>query len=578
MDNTYRAVIGIDFGTSRTGYAFAFVEDGRPYGELDWPGQPAPYPKAPTQLLYRPSGDLHERGWGYQASREFAQLRQSDLAAQYHFFDSFKMLLREEEYDGPDGPVVESNGITWTTLDLIADYLRIIKDRALRRVTEATNGMLEDHEIRWCLTVPAIWQERDKQLMRRAAHRAGMIGDTPEEEERLMIVLEPEAAAFYCYENVTPRVEPGQAFMVVDCGGGTIDITAYTVREGGYLEELATGQGTNAGAMYVDNQFIGYLAERLSPEVVETYQREEPVDFLEMMDAWERLKRDFDPATSTDTLYIPISKKFGRILERTDNMMLRLTERQGGDEDNIHIDAREMQHAIFEPVLERVVEIVEQQFRAIGAQGLDFMFLVGGFSTSTVLRKRLQDSFRYRVSEIIAPPNPAQAVLQGAVLYGLYPERLSARRSRLTYGVAVSLPFEEGVDDESKRVWVEERQRDYCKDRFVPFVHIGESVSINRAVTETYTPIYKDRDEMTFTLYGSTEVNPRYVDEENVRKLGEIVIKVPTRKPLIDLRRDRWKDRSVDLTMRFGLTEVQIEAADTNTGKSVDTSLRFSYE
>jgi hypothetical protein len=72
MAISYRAVVAIDFGTSRSGYAYAFTEDRTIYGRTDWPGQMVPYCKAPTRLLY--DGGAEPIGWGYEASSKLAQL------------------------------------------------------------------------------------------------------------------------------------------------------------------------------------------------------------------------------------------------------------------------------------------------------------------------------------------------------------------------------------------------------------------------------------------------------------------------------------------------------------------------
>ncbi len=193
-------VIGIDFGTSRSGYAYAFTDDKTIVGKTDWSGAPAPYPKTLTHLFYSP--DRKVEAWGYEARKRLAQLRKDKAAGDYNFFQTFKMQLREGKERTANGPVITTNNQQkFAVLDLIADYLRLLKDLALKEIKAATAGFLRDNEILWCLTIPAIWTDADKQLMRSAAEKAGLINSSEAEAERLLLVLEPEAAAIYCQEK-----------------------------------------------------------------------------------------------------------------------------------------------------------------------------------------------------------------------------------------------------------------------------------------------------------------------------------------------------------------------------------------
>ena len=57
-------------------------------------------------------------------------------------------------------------------------------------------NVLEGEDVRWVITVPAIWRSAAKQLMREAAYAAGMA--SPTLPQQLLISLEPEAASLFC--------------------------------------------------------------------------------------------------------------------------------------------------------------------------------------------------------------------------------------------------------------------------------------------------------------------------------------------------------------------------------------------
>ena len=114
--------------------------------------------------------------------------------------------------------LVRKDGRSWPVVDLIADFLRELKEAALARVRAAAE--VEEREVLWCLTIPAIWRDAEKTAMRRAAERAGLVDGRSAGDDRLLLVLEPEAAAMHCQKKELFRRESGTRFMVVDCGGG----------------------------------------------------------------------------------------------------------------------------------------------------------------------------------------------------------------------------------------------------------------------------------------------------------------------------------------------------------------------
>ncbi|CAB5380732.1 unnamed protein product [Rhizophagus irregularis] len=61
-------------------------------------------------------------------------------------------------------------------------------------------------------------------IMRKCAYDAGIIN---EGSENLEFTTEPEAAAVYCMKKKEYHIGVGSSFMIVDCGGGTVDLTTH---------------------------------------------------------------------------------------------------------------------------------------------------------------------------------------------------------------------------------------------------------------------------------------------------------------------------------------------------------------
>jgi molecular chaperone DnaK (HSP70) len=176
-------------------------------------------------------------------------------------------------------------------------------------------------EVKWCLTVPAIWTDYQKQLMREAAIAAGM----PDDDKRLQLVIEHEAAAYHARVSGVRTAHAsgrrarlmtrGSRFLVADCGGGTVDITAYRTDSRNRLEEIGRECGGKFGSEYVNQAFLsGVLAKRFgSCEVIERLLSAAPASLLDVIDSWEKLKLTIT-TQDEEGLFIPLPAALDRLL------------------------------------------------------------------------------------------------------------------------------------------------------------------------------------------------------------------------------------------------------------------------
>ena len=110
-------------------------------------------------------------------------------------------------------------------------------------------------------STPAVWSDAAQAKTRYCAQQAGMGNG-----HRLQIVSEPEAAATYALDALDPHdIKVGDTFVLVDAGGGTVDLISYTVsalKPILKLEEAATGTGGLCGSTYLNRIFQEYLLSR----------------------------------------------------------------------------------------------------------------------------------------------------------------------------------------------------------------------------------------------------------------------------------------------------------------------------
>lgn len=94
--DAYKIVSAIDFGTTFSGYAYTFLPNkDKIYTNRNW-GQTQGFllHKTPTCLLLKPDGEFE--AFGFEAVLKYHDLSE-DEAANYYYFDKFKMKLYENK-------------------------------------------------------------------------------------------------------------------------------------------------------------------------------------------------------------------------------------------------------------------------------------------------------------------------------------------------------------------------------------------------------------------------------------------------------------------------------------------------
>ena len=139
-----------------------------------------------------------------------------------------------------------------TVVDVLADFLAYLLECASRFIQEThANGTrlwpsVKD-EIDFVLSHPNGWEGAQQAEMRRAAVLAKLIPDTTAGHARLSFVTEGEASLHFAVQNGLPTgvLEDGEGVVIVDAGGGTVDISSYSKNVGETMvrfEEVAAPQ------------------------------------------------------------------------------------------------------------------------------------------------------------------------------------------------------------------------------------------------------------------------------------------------------------------------------------------------
>jgi hypothetical protein len=579
-----RIAAAIDFGTHATGFAWALFADldkdpsSASIQSYDtWPGTRISYPKNLTALLFDGRNVAY---WGYEAKRKWAEAAAKDHSAELSYVSGFKMALKPSQYADslPRGQGRMQVKGPEDARPLITEYLRRVRTVALGQIERAR---YDENDVRWCITIPAIWDEPDKDLMVKAAVAAGFTSD------RLMLAREPEAAALQCQVSmadlaVTETADPsdglgveGSRFVIVDCGGGTVDITAYrvlrTVDGVQQLAEICRASGGKFGSEYLNRAFIERgLIKYLGPGVVEKLEQIFPQDMLELVDQWEGQKVNVRARLDAGLSRLQVSDP---IVLNVPGAIIDFMRQQPGQEGfgyRLIIEPSDVQ-LIFDHVVNAILKeisdrLMEVRNNAGPSRGPETLLLVGGFANSNYLQKSIELRFGPDV-RLIVPAHPAAAVMYGAVRICHRPDLISSRRTRYTYGYGVARPIENATDLEHETTRDDDGEL-LCY-RFNSFVRIGASVSVGDTVQQEVIPIHRSSRNFGISLLASVEYNPRYPSDVGVQKIGSLTVDISE-----SIGQDSAK-RNVLLKFYFGDTRLRVEALNPRTKTAVETTIEF---
>lgn len=558
-------VVAVDFGTTFSGYAFAHKADPfKIYSAFLWPESDGTYCKTNTELYYvkDSTGQLAMQNWGAEALIGFTQAGSSPG----ELIKNFKLHLAGHEY----GPL-SANPLpgTLTPDRVITDYLREVSQFCLAHLQDTYPDVVSIKDVRWCLTVPAIWSDFAKQRMKSCAEAAGMVqarngngyGSGDGSPFPLAIVLEPEAAAVYCLTEPTllsRRItyERGDKFLTADLGGGTVDLVihekVWKSSDDDFdleIREVAKSSGGLCGATYVDVQFMQHLSARIP--CFDTFVEENPSTLLSILKWWEGIKKTFNGT---------LSRRW-EIQASLANAWRRHDEKAGcSPRANYEIMefTKEDIVGIFEPVVTKVLDLIEEALRRFPAGEVKTIMAVGGFSTNAYLKRRLKQKFVPRwVREIVTPPDPGGAISQGAVKLGMtHKDLIVSRISRKTYGVVVTGIWREG--DPTEYQFRDENGILRCRHCFSAFVREGVDVPSDYSVTRILNPTRHEQTCMSIQIYSCEDIeNPRHVTEAGMVKEGEFEVDLSAAMHLD-------QDREVAVTMYFGRSSIEVTAKGNN--------------
>ncbi|EEU41915.1 uncharacterized protein NECHADRAFT_50859 [Fusarium vanettenii 77-13-4] len=505
-DDENLLVIGIDFGTTYSGIAWATQTDfdSEQINLItSWPGSGREEGKAPTEICYD-----DEMLWGFEVDKDTTPitwfklllLKEEDLSPELR---SFEFLLRAKKMAHENGK---------TAIDLIADYLRAIWRHTLESIAkDRGESVLEAYQFHVVITVPAIWKDYARQDMEKAAKRAGILVRRAAGKTILTFAPEPEAAALSTLCDPGRKPREGDVYLICDAGGGTVvrsqDLITYEITgvDPILMREAVEGTGGLCGGIFIDEAFEARVRDRLGHKWDQISQS----GIKEMLKGdWElSIKPQYKLGNEKKEYVVSIPAE----AYQNDNELFNdMTWEPFIKNGRIHLRGCHIEK-VFAESFAKIDELVEVQILQAEKQGLSLtvgdtiagIILVGGLGSSPYLYEHLRAQHGPANINILQSTGmrPRTAICRGAVYKGFgttsskrdspAPIQVTSTISRASYGVNHRSAFNPKVHLQQDKIWSKTAYAWEADNQIRWYLKKGENVSTKEPVSHPWYVLYE---------------------------------------------------------------------------------------
>ena len=396
-------IIGIDLGTTNSCVA---VMDG---------GEAVVIPNAegsrttPSMVAFTDAG---ERLVGQIAKRQAVTNSENTVFSVKRFigrpFDSDE--VQKDTSKAPYSVLADKNGETLIKIR-DKDYTpQEISSMILRKMKDTAEEYLNDQVTEAVITVPAYFNDAQRQATKDAGRIAGL--------NVQRIINEPTAAALaYGLEK-----EDNAKVAVYDLGGGTFDISILEISDHGSVFEVRSTNGdTHLGGDDFDLRIIDYLAEEFSRENSGANLRDDKMALQRLKEAAEKAKHELSSSTETDV-----------------NLPFIMADANGPKHLNLTLTRQKLEELV-EDLIQRTLEPCQKALEdaKLDRDQIDEVLLVGGQTRMPRIQQIVQDFFNKEPNKKVNPDEVVAigAAIQGGVLKGDVQDVLLLDVNPLSLGV-----------------------------------------------------------------------------------------------------------------------------------------------
>lgn len=319
--------------------------------------------------------------------------------------------------------------------------------------------------------------------------------------------------------------------MIVDCGGGTIDIAVHRwdsnmADKTYYVDEIHKVHGGPCGSFAVNKKFEVFMKELLNlsdSEIAATFE----MQWNKLLyDDFERTKCMFGPNDKEITVTIP--EKICKYIKKAKATSIKeLVKRypkkslQWDDDEDAIVIPYDFMLGFFEPIFNQIIDNIDVVLKAPECKSVTKIMLVGGFAVSQHLYNAINKHFpNYSVER---GKNPWLSVLLGAIKFGKNHAIIRSRIMCQTIGIETWDTFIPGYHSEKyKKLF---QGKSYCTKIFTKCFEVNERISSHNIGKElSVTPASNEHNICAVNVYSSYDEGVKYVDDISCYVLGTLMI------------------------------------------------------
>ncbi|KAF6748669.1 hypothetical protein DFP72DRAFT_555314 [Ephemerocybe angulata] len=554
---TRKLLLAFDIGTTFSGISYSVLDPGTipeilPVTRYPSQGKAGGDSKIPTIIYYDKDGK--PVATGAETLKEGIEIDAEEEGWQIARW--FKLHLRPKSAIVPGEEPVPPLPCGKTVVQVFTDFITYLHNCAEKFITETHGAELYSSmssDIIYVLTHPNGWAGPQHTAMRLAATLGGLVPNTPEGAARVIFVTEGEASLHFCLssglklgvakekedkeekeeeeepqppkkkvkltkaaaakakakeaeakkskEKEAEKAKEETGVLIVDAGGGTVDVTSYSQQPDGSYIEIAIPECYFQGSAYVTMRAKSWFTNLLKAT-----RFEEDVDTLtQIFDRTTKLgfRKDDQP--------YHIQFASNREKEPALNIRAGRLKLEGPDVA-----------LFFKPSIDCIVNAVKKQ-SAASRVPIRAVFLVGGFSASEWLFSEVKDQLEPLGTTVSIPDRHInKAVASGAVSFYL-DSLVSSRVARSTYGTETHSVYNLNHPDHVKRgskVFLHPITRQpMLAGQFSVILPKGTQVRSTEEFKYDIKIAFKDREQlrggsMDIISYTGESKNPRWIDDE----------------------------------------------------------------
>ncbi|KAK0222699.1 hypothetical protein EDD85DRAFT_860789 [Armillaria nabsnona] len=574
-----KLVIALDLGTTFSGVSYSILDPGivpEINGVTRFPAQDnsGGNAKIPTILYYDQSGDLMAAG---AEALDEGVIRSAEDEG-WVKYSRFKLHLRPrwahtKEINDAIAPLPPGKDV----VEVFGDFYAYLVQCTLTFIQEShQNGSnvlssCEEH-IEYIISHPNGWEGIQQQKLRRAAVCAGLIPDNDKGQERIHFVTEGEASLHFCIDRgLSSFIKDEEGVMIVDAGGGTVDISTYSrTSDDKSFEEIATPACVFAGSIFVTRCAENFLKKKLKGS-----QYEGEVELIaECFD--KTTKHRFRNANE------PAYIKFGTMRDTDPQLDIRSGQLRLTGSDVA---------SFFEPSASTILREINNQ-RWTAKKSVSSIFLVGGFAESTWLFLKMRERVELFGVTLSRPANSPlnKAVADGAISFYIH-NIVSARVAKYTYGLKVHTIFNPLDPEHARRklhVFTRIDGEKVLNGQYAIILPKDVRVSKTQEFRGSFSRMYRNLSDLNsvrsdLRCYHGHKSDPRWIDTEPENYSVLFTVAANASKAAKALEPLRAKDGGVyyrieyDIAIFFGRTELKAQICWKEDGVEKRGPAQISY-